>query len=198
MSWLKGALLGALALAACGRGGGAGQHALTAGKPGADPAPDPTPVTTPLSSPGDCPDGVKIRIIGTHQGGVASLVLTPALAGVTCSFAPVCGNRDEAQNPIDLSTDAEAHDLATFNYPPAGFPPPGQPMTLGVWFAGGSARVGDGAGPVTTCGNAVSIVFDPRRIDRDRCSVTILLDVERSLVPTDGGFDLVPQYRIYF
>jgi hypothetical protein len=139
---------------------------------------------------------------------VSSLVLTPGTAGATCAFSPACGNTNPATGPIDLSTDAVAHDLVTFNYPPAGFPPPGYPpgaaapdrglMTLLVDFQGGSARRGAAAGSVSTCGSSMYFTFDPARIDRVRCSVTILLDVDRSVVPVDGGFTFIPQYRVYF
>jgi hypothetical protein len=201
MKWARGALLGALALAACGRGGGgAGTGAVATSKPAADPAaaPDPVTVTSPASSPGDCPDGVAIRMIGTAPQGV-SLSLVPGIVGASCApAAPVCGTRDVASEPGDLSSDAHAWTLGFFNLPPAGFPPDGAPMTLLVTFSGGTATADGVTGPLSLCGASISIPFDPHRVSRDRCSVTILLDVRRSVVRTAGGLLFVPQYRVFF
>ncbi len=71
-------------------------------------------------------------------------------------------------------------------------------MTLRVDFAAGTATVGSARGDLSTCGSTLYFTFDPARISRDRCSVTILLDVGRSVVPTAGGFAFIPQYRVYF
>jgi hypothetical protein len=196
-TWSRGVLLGALALAACGRSAGGGGNGTLSTKP----APDPATATAPASGPGDCPKGVTIRIIGTHPDKVSSLVLTPAGAGATCApVAPGCATHagSEATAPIDVSSDAVAHDLGTFDYPPAGLPPDGGPATLTVIFSGGTATVGDTSGPLSICGPTVHVPFDPSRVSRDRCSITILLDVGRSVVPTATGIDFVPQYRIFF
>jgi hypothetical protein len=153
----------------------------------------------PRSAPGDCPGGVSIRLIGTNPGKVSSLVLQPGLAGASCApAAPVCVNTHEASAPIDLSTDTVAHELAVFSYPPPGFPPDGAPMDLGVAFAGGTATIDGTTGPLALCGRSMSFTFDPARVSRDRCAVTILLDVGRSVVPTHDGLLFVPQYRVFF
>jgi hypothetical protein len=44
----------------------------------------------------------------------------------------------------------------------------------------------------------VNLPFDPARVSRDRCSITILLDVGRSVVATASGLDFVPQLRVFF
>lgn len=182
--WFRGALLGALALAACGRGTGGGHgNGLVA-----------------ASGPGDCPKGVTIRLIGTNPGKVSSLVLQPGSAGATCApFAPACATTRQATAPIEVASDAVAHDLGTFEYPPAGFPPNGAPATLAVTFKGGTASIEGATGPLGLCGPTLDVPFDPARVSRDRCSITILLDVGRSVVATDGGgLDFVPQLRVFF
>jgi hypothetical protein len=193
-TWLRGALLGALALAACGRGGAGGGNGTVASKPGSDQV----PVAAPGSGSGDCRKGVTIRIIGTNPGKVSSLVLQPGGTGATCapSCATIAGT--EATAPIDVASDAVSYDLGTFEYPPAGLPPDGGPATLTVVFNGGRATVGSTTGPISLCGPMVHVPFDPSRVSRERCSITILLDVGRSVVPTAAGIDFVPQYRIFF
>lgn len=205
-AWWKGALLGALALAACGRGGaGGGQGSPTGSRAAGDPAPEPViaattaPVAPPASVPGDCPNGVTVRLIGTNPGSVSSLVLEPGSAGASCAPAPVCVSWNQATAPVDVSTDAVARDLFTFTYPPAGFPPDGAPITLHVEFRGGTATVNGTTGALSRCGHSMSFPFDPARISRDRCAVTILLDVGRSVVEgVPGLFSFVPQYRVFF
>lgn len=183
-TWSRVALLGALAigLAACGRGAGGGHGGLVA-----------------ASGPGDCPKGVTIRLIGTNPGKVSSLVLQPGGAWATCApFAPACATTSQATSPIEVASDAVAHDLGTFEYPPAGFPPNGAPATLAVTFRGGTASVEGTTGPLGLCGPTVNLPFDPARVSRDRCSITILLDVGRSVVTTASGLEFVPQLRVFF
>jgi hypothetical protein len=193
-TWFRGALLGALALAACGRGGAGDGSGTVPSKPGSDPV----PVAAPDSGRKDCRKGVTIRIIGTNPEKVSSLVLEPGGAGATC--APACATiaGTEARAPIDVASDAVSYDLGTFDYPPAGLSPGGGPATLTVVFNGGTATVGGTTGPISLCGATVHVPFDPSRVSRERCSITILLDVGRSVVPTVTGIDFVPQYRIFF
>lgn len=210
-TWWMGALLGALALAACGRGtveGGGGQGTAPASTPAEDPAPEPAipavpappAAAPPAAEAGDCPHGVTVRIVGTNPGSVSSLLLEPGTAGASCApAAPVCVSWNHATAPVDVSTDAVARDLFTFTYPPAGFPPDGAPMTLHVEFLGGTATVNGTTGALSRCGHSMSFPFDPARISRDRCAVTILLDVGRSVVEgVPGLFSFVPQYRVFF
>jgi hypothetical protein len=185
MSWARGALLGgALALAACGRSGsGGGGGALAS------------------SRPGDCPNGVTVRLIGTNQGNVSALRMFPGQVGVSCApAAPVCVMLRTAPltKPFDLSSDAVVSDLGAFSYPPAGLPPNLGPVDLTVHFGPGDGTAGGSFGLVDQCIDPIHVTFDPGRVNRDRCSVTILLDVGRSLVPTANGFTFLPQFRVFF
>lgn len=198
-TWLGWALLGALAVSACGRSGGGGSGASAAGQP----RPDPTAVTTPspASAPGDCAGGVTVRVVGTNPGAVSSLVLQPGTSGVVCApSAPACATlaASVATAPIELASDPDPHALFTFEYPPQGLPPDGGPAELVVSFAGGTATVAGHTGPLALCGPAVHVPFDPRRVSRDRCAITVYLDVGRSVVASASGIDLVPQVRIFF
>jgi hypothetical protein len=184
MSWARGALLGgALALAACGRSGsGGGGGALAS------------------SRPGDCPNGVSIRLIGTNQGNISSLRLFPGQVGVSCApAAPVCviTRTVPLMKPLDLSSDAVANDLGTFSYPPAGLPPL-PPVDLAVHFVSGDGIAGGTFGLVDQCMDPIHVTFEAGRVNRDRCSVTIVLDVGRSLVPSANGFTFLPQFRVFF
>lgn len=200
--WMK-ALLGALALAACGRGGSTtgGGHSQrdVGGDPGAGPV---LPVTPPVPSvpvgPGDCAGGVAVRLIGTRPGSVSSLQLTPSSARVLGPDGSACPNVRADTGPLDLSTDAVAHDIATFQCPPAAFQPGGAPLAVRVSFEGGVATVAGTTGPLAPCGPSVAFSFDPSRVDRTRCSVTVLLDVGRSVLPTATGLAFLPQYRVFF
>jgi hypothetical protein len=132
---------------------------------------------------------------------VLSLALQPGFAGATCApVAPACATLagSEATQAMELTSDAVAYDLATFEYPPAGLPPDGGPAMLTVTFSGGTATIPGLAGPLTFCGPTVRVPFDPRRVSRDRCSITILLDVGRSVIASGGELAFVPQYRVYF
>jgi hypothetical protein len=196
------ALLGALALAACGRSGstigGHSQHGA-GGDPGASPA---LPVTPPIPSvpvgPGDCAGGVVIRLVGITPGNVSALQLTPSSARVLGPDGSACPDVGADTGPLDLSTDAVAHDVATFRCPPAAFQPGGAPLGVRVSFQGGTATVAATTGPLALCGPSLAFSFDPSRVDRTRCSVTVLLDVGRSVLPTATGLTFLPQYRVFF
>jgi hypothetical protein len=167
----------ALALCACGRGGGATAGASTVAGPDAA---------------GDC-EHVTIRLLGTNPRDVSSLRL-----GVESVTAACAGERVEVVDApcgrtLDLSSDATAYDLGRLP-----FRRDGAHVTVAVHVAGGSACKEGQVGDLGGCLAPITFELDPARVDHDRCHALILLDVGRSVANDGAGLVLLPNLRVFY
>lgn len=189
MRWAGVALLGVLALGACGRGGGGGTNGAVSSK-----IPDGAPPPVEGTKDGcACPDGVRIRLLGTTPRDVSSLQLHLGGMAAGCEQGGPIAVSSLATAMLDLSTDAVGHDVGVIH-----LPKDGGPVTVNLSFSEGTATLGELHGGLDVCSGPIAFSFDPSRVSRDRCLVMVLLDVGRSVVPTSSGLSFLPQLRIFF
>lgn len=186
------ALVGALALVACGRsGGGDGGGAVVTSVPRDD----------GYQKPRNCDGGVTLSLIGANPGPVSSLVLH-LLDGV--HLREVGGGAPPTfEGPpflmLDVSTDAHHYDLGVIHLPSPDLYSGSEPQfEVRLSFAHAVASVGALSGDATDCGGDFSFRFSPTRLNVDRCEIRVVLDVGRSVTSCATGLSFLPHFRVFY
>lgn len=186
-TWMRalGAMM-ALALSACGSNKGGSSSMGTTG-------------SGPTGAPGGGDDGggvparcgqVAVEILAAQQEAVSALGLV--LGQVLVSRGGIALPVMDAPlgTPLDLSLGPVVGRFVLAE---------GEaPVSVSFCFAGGTATRGGLVAELGVCTGPIAFNFSPERLNPAWCRARVVLQVDRSVVPDDGGLALVPQYKVFF
>lgn len=184
------ALVGALALVACGRSGGDGGGTVVTSIPRDD----------GYQKPRSCDGGITLSLLGANPGPVSSLVLH--LLGGIQLHAHGGGPAPAFEGPpflmLDVSTDAHSYDLGVIHLPEDPVTGSEPQFEVHLAFAHAIATVGELQGDLAGCGDDLSFRFTRSRLTPGRCEIRIVLDVGRSVDTGFFGPAFLPHFRVFY